>query len=86
VARGKVALAQHLVTTGETAPLLLDEVTAQADDSRRDAVMALLHELSRERQVVLFTHDTRIGTWATEHLVPDRDALVTLASARPNAA
>jgi len=82
----RVALAQHLVTTGETAPLLLDEVTAQADDSRRDAVMALLHELSRERQVVLFTHDTRIGTWAIEHLVPDRDALVTLASARPNAA
>lgn len=82
----RVALAQHLVTTGETAPLLLDEVTAQADDGRRDAVMALLHDLSRERQVVLFTHDTRIGTWAAEHLVADRDALVTLGSNPPGAA
>ncbi len=30
----RVALAQHLATTGETCPLLLDGVTAQSDDER----------------------------------------------------
>ncbi len=74
----RVALAEHLVTTGETSPLFLDEVTAQADDGRRDALLGLLHDLSRDRQVVLFTHDTRIGDWAAEHLDPTRDALVNL--------
>lgn len=74
----RVAMAQHLVTTGETAPLLLDEVTAQADDTRRGALLEILHELSRERQVVLFTHDRRIGEWAAHHLDPVRDALIPL--------
>ena len=74
----RVALAEHLVTTGETSPLFLDEVTAQADDGRREALLGLLHDLSRDRQVVLFTHDTRIGAWAAENVDPTRDALVNL--------
>ncbi|MGH2489120.1 MAG: ATP-binding protein, partial [Candidatus Limnocylindria bacterium] len=74
----RVAMAQHLVTTGETAPLLLDEVTAQADDSRREALLGMLHELSRERQIVLFTHDPRIGEWAAQHLDPGRDTVIPL--------
>ena len=37
----RVALAEHLVTTGETSPLFLDEVTAQADDGRREALLGL---------------------------------------------
>jgi exonuclease SbcC len=74
----RVALAQHLVTTGETSPLFLDEVTAQADDGRRDALLGLLHDLSRDRQVVVFTHDPRIAEWAAGHLDTERDALVNL--------
>lgn len=74
----RVAMAQHLVTTGETAPLLLDEVTAQADDARREALLETLHELSRERQVVVFTHDQRIGEWAALHLDPGRDVVIPL--------
>jgi ABC-type lipoprotein export system ATPase subunit len=78
-------MAQHLVTTGETAPLILDEVTAQADDTRRDALLGVLHELSLERQVILFTHDPRIGEWASRHLDPARDIVIPLAG-RPAAA
>jgi uncharacterized protein YhaN len=81
----RVALAEHLVTTGETSPLFLDEVTAQADDGRRDALLGLLHDLSRDRQVVVFTHDTRIAAWAAEHLDTERDALVDLDAPRPAA-
>jgi ABC-type lipoprotein export system ATPase subunit len=71
-------MAQHLVTTGETAPLFLDEVTAQADDTRRLALLGILHELSRGRQVVVFTHDPRIGDWATQHLDSARDVVISL--------
>jgi len=81
----RVAMAQHLVTTGETAPLILDEVTAQADDPRREALLGVLHELSRERQVILFTHDPRIGEWASRNLDPARDIVIPLAG-RPAAA
>jgi hypothetical protein len=81
----RVAMAQHLVTTGETAPLILDEVTAQADDTRRDALLGVLQELSRERQVILFTHDPRIGEWASRNLDSTRDIVIPLAG-RPAAA
>ncbi|MGH2462601.1 MAG: ATP-binding protein [Candidatus Limnocylindria bacterium] len=76
----RVAMAQHLVTTGETAPLILDEVTAQADDARREALLEVLHELSRDRQVIVFTHDPRIGEWADHHLEPGRDIVISLPS------
>ena len=74
----RVAMAQHLVTTGETAPLLLDEVTAQADGDRREAVLCMLHELSRERQVILFSHDPEVAAWADTHLDEPQDCLVRL--------
>jgi exonuclease SbcC len=76
----RVAMAQHLVTTGETAPLLLDEVTAQADGERRAGLLRVLHELSRERQVVLFSHDEAVADWAASALVAPRDQLVRLPS------
>jgi DNA repair exonuclease SbcCD ATPase subunit len=81
----RVAMAKHLVTTGETAPLILDEVTAQADDSRREALLGVLHELSRERQVIVFTHDPWFAEWAGDHLDPARDIVIALAG-RPAAA
>lgn len=76
----RVAMAQHLVTTGETAPLLLDEVTAQADGERRAGLLRVLHELSRERQVVLYSHDEAVADWAASALVTPRDRLVRLSS------
>jgi AAA domain len=76
----RVAMAQHLVTTDETAPLLLDEVTAQADGARRAALLGVLHELSAERQVVLFTHDAEVAAWAERSLAGPRDKLIRLPS------
>jgi exonuclease SbcC len=74
----RVAMAQHLVTTGETAPLLLDEVTAQADGERRDAILSMLHVLSHERQVILFSHDPEVAAWADAHFQGPDDCLVRL--------
>ncbi len=74
----RAAMAQHLVTTGETAPLLLDEVTAQADEQRKGAMLGALLAMSRERQVILFTHDREVADWARIHLDPSRDRLIEL--------
>ncbi len=64
----RAAMAEHLVTTDEVAPLILDEVTAQSDDARAAEVLATLLELSQERQVILFTHDETVVEWARVHL------------------
>jgi len=67
----RAALAEHLVKSGEIAPLLLDEVTAQADSTRRGALLELILELSRNRQIILFTHDDAVAAWAQQRLEPN---------------
>ncbi|MGH2455309.1 MAG: ATP-binding protein, partial [Candidatus Limnocylindria bacterium] len=74
----RVAMAEHLVTTGETAPLLLDEVTVQADPERKRELLGVLHRLSAGRQIVLFSHDDDVVAWAEEALARPRDAIVRL--------
>jgi DNA repair protein SbcC/Rad50 len=74
----RVAMAEHLVTTDERAPLILDEVTAQSDAERKVQLLDVLHRLSAERQVVLFTHDDDVVTWAEQALHAPQDRLVRL--------
>ncbi len=64
----RVALTEHLVKDGEVVPLLLDEVTAQCDSTRRKALLELLLELSTERQIILFTHETAVFEWGKANL------------------
>jgi exonuclease SbcC len=77
----RVAMAEHLVTTAETAPLLLDEVTAQADPERKRRVLEVLHSLSADRQVILFSHDDDVVAWAADSLSEPRDRLIRLGTA-----
>jgi hypothetical protein len=74
----RVAMAEHLVITGERSPLLLDEVTAQADGARKRELLGVLHRLSEERQVIVFTHDDEVAAWAEAELRAPQDALVRL--------
>jgi DNA repair exonuclease SbcCD ATPase subunit len=74
----RVAMAEHLVINGETAPLLLDEVTVQSDSARKAELLDVLHRLSADRQVVLFTHDDDVLAWANRRLDSERDATVVL--------
>jgi DNA repair protein SbcC/Rad50 len=74
----RVAMAEHLVTTDERAPLILDEVTAQSDAERKVQLLDVLHRLSAERQVVLFTHDDDVVAWAERALQAPQDRLVRL--------
>jgi DNA repair protein SbcC/Rad50 len=74
----RLAMTEQLVRGGEIAPLLCDEVTVQSDRDRGRAILDLLHEASRGRQVLVFTHDERALAWAEENLDPTNDRLIRL--------
>ena len=76
----RAALASLLVKRDEKAPLLLDEVTAQSDDIRSAAILTTLHDISRERQIVLFSHDDDVAEWAEANLDHEVDALIRLSA------
>jgi DNA repair protein SbcC/Rad50 len=74
----RLALAEHLVTADETAPLLLDDVMVQSDRERSTALLELLHEVSQTRQVILFSQEGAVREWAEQNLASARDSLVQL--------
>lgn len=77
----RLAMTDRLTTKGELCPLLLDEVTVQADTQRTAALLTLLHEMSKDRQVILFSQEPEVLAWARTHLVEPSDRLQLLESA-----
>ncbi|GAB2756968.1 hypothetical protein GCM10027020_06460 [Nocardioides salsibiostraticola] len=78
----RVALAQVLGGgVQESTPIVLDDVTVQSDQSRTFAILELLHELSADHQVVMFTQEHEVITWARENLDRDTDQLMALTPA-----
>jgi hypothetical protein len=77
----RAALAQYLATAGEPCPLIFDDPTAYADTPRTIAILQVLHHLSSERQVIIFSHDTQVLAWAQEALHDPRDKIIELAGA-----
>ncbi|HOJ10872.1 MAG TPA: AAA family ATPase [Clostridiales bacterium] len=51
----RLALSDIFSYGGEKLPLIMDEVFAQYDDTRVEAALKMMNELSRERQIFLFT-------------------------------
>ncbi|MCP9274044.1 AAA family ATPase [Mycolicibacterium arenosum] len=76
----RVTLSQVLSGGDETAPLIFDDVTTQSDGARTVAILELLHELSTEHQVILFTQEDEVVEWAQENVDPDRDKIIALAA------
>lgn len=74
----RLALAQRLTTTGEKAPVILDDITVQSDADRTVAALDLLHELSTEHQIVLFSQEDEVLSWAEQHLTASTDRLIRL--------
>jgi len=74
----RLAMADHLVKRGESAPLFLDDVTTQSDTARTAAILELLHESSRQRQIVFFSQEDEVLAWARERLQEPRDRLTEL--------
>ncbi len=74
----RLALAQRLTTTDEKAPIVLDDITVQSDADRTVAALDLLHEVSAEHQVVLFSQEDEVLRWADQHLDASSDQLIRL--------
>jgi exonuclease SbcC len=74
----RLALAQRLATTGESTPIVLDDVTVQSDAARTVAALELLHELSRDHQIVLFSQEDEVLRWAETELGSTSDRLTRL--------
>lgn len=77
----RLALAEHLATTGESAPVILDDVTVQSDAKRTRAMLDLLHGISVDRQVILFSQEEEVSAWAQENLANEADRLIELSGA-----
>ena len=76
----RVVLAERLATTGETCPLILDDVLVQCDRVRKRALLDVISAISRTRQVILLSQEEEVLQWAQQNVVePDR--LVTLPGA-----
>lgn len=71
----RAALSECLSPRSESCPLLLDDVTVHADARRTIAVLEWLHEISAERQVVLFTQEAQVESWARRSLREPLDVL-----------
>jgi exonuclease SbcC len=74
----RMTLSQVLSGDVESAPLILDDVTVQSDHARTIAMLQLLHEISADHQVILFTQEQEVVTWAEGNVKDPRDKLVAL--------
>ena len=63
-----VRLALCRLTVPDT-PLLLDDALSAFDDNRMALAMEVLHEMGKERQILLFTCHNREALWAEDHNV-----------------
>jgi DNA repair exonuclease SbcCD ATPase subunit len=79
----RAALTQYLTTAGEPCPMILDDPTAYADEARTTAVLQVLQHLSAKRQIILFSHDTKVLAWARDALSTPRDRIIELADMSP---
>ena len=72
----RIAMADHLTkASNEKCPLLFDDITAHCDATRTEAILDLLHEISADRQVILFSQERDVMEWARKSLREGQDRL-----------
>jgi DNA repair exonuclease SbcCD ATPase subunit len=77
----RLALTRHLTRQGEVCPLILDDVVGASDGDRKREILDTLLSISEWTQVILFTHEEDVLSWAREQLVAPRDSTVDLDAA-----
>jgi uncharacterized protein YhaN len=58
---------------------VFDDVTVHADPARTTQILDLLLEISKERQVILFSQEQQVTDWARNRLTGEANALRELA-------
>jgi DNA repair protein SbcC/Rad50 len=74
----RVALSDQLTQQNEVTPLILDDVLVQSDTGRKVAILSVLHQLSKDRQVILFTQEEDVLSWAEQNLAGANDRVERL--------
>lgn len=75
----RVALVTHIANPETSCPMLLDDVTVQADEIRTRALLETLATLATSRQMILFAQEPLVEQWARERIAAGRDInLITL--------
>ena len=72
----RLALSDIFSPDGEKLPIIMDEVFAQYDDSRIEKTLNLFRELSKERQIFLFTCKKREVEIAKEIFMNDLNLIM----------
>jgi hypothetical protein len=67
----RIALSRYLTGGRPRTPLLLDDITSNADGRRVRRVLDLLHRIGQQCQVVLFAHEDAALQWADENRMDD---------------
>ena len=76
----RAALARHLTEpAGEACPLILDDAVSAADMARKRSLLETLLSMSEATQVILFTHEDDVRSWAEERLSGADNRLTVLA-------
>ena len=78
----RVALADQLTRPGEVCPLILDDPTPHFDADRTEAMLDLLLQLAESRQIVLFSQESAVLSWAERRLVEPRHRVWRLSGTR----
>ena len=74
----RTAMSWLLTKDEEACPLILDDVTVHCDPYRQRAILSLLHRISDEQQVIIFTQEPETLDWARERLLDAKDKLIEL--------
>jgi hypothetical protein len=82
----RIALGRHLTNNRELGPLLLDDITSNADPDRVRRVLNLLRIIAQRRQVVVFSHDGATAQWFNETADADNPRLHMITLRRVRAA
>ena len=77
----RLALSRHLASQG--CPLILDDAVAASDSQRKHDLLETLLAVSESTQVILFTHEDDVCTWARGRLVSEPHRLTELKGPRP---
>lgn len=73
----RVAMAEILTSGSASCPLLFDDPTVHSDADRTEAMLDLLHEISADHQVILFSQEDEVARWAQRRM-GERDRVIRL--------
>jgi len=71
-------MVDHLSSGNGPCPLLIDDVTVQSDSGRTELILEMLHEMSEARQIILFSQEEEVLSWAEQELSGANDRLILL--------